>query len=395
MLRTFGVRSLFLVATLASSVLAFSQVPSSRTDALTYEKDQAPSGTPVAFVYVSSTQGGNAYDVSGYSTASNGQLTAISGSPFAANVQNMALNGKFLFGTNGIDIDSFSIASNGALTQVSTINAQGFNQDGCGGPETVFLDRTGTSLYDPDYLGSTCANNAYQSFGIDATTGTLNYLGSAIASPAFNSPLAFIANNTYGYSSSCYHFYPSIFGYQRNNNQTLTQMSINPAIPAAPAGEYYCPYLSTADSANRVAIPLTPLADNTWQPAGPVQIAVYTSGTSGNLITTSTAANMPTTAITSLTDVRISPAGKYLAVAGTTGVQVFHFNGANPLTHLSGLLTTDQIDHIFWDNTGHLYAISTSAGKLLVFTVTSTTATQAPGSPYTITNPQNLVVLVK
>jgi 6-phosphogluconolactonase (cycloisomerase 2 family) len=390
MLRSLVVRSL-VFATFASSVLAFSQVPSSPTDS----KEQAPSGSPVAFVYVSSTQGGNAYEVTGYSVVSTGQLTVISGSPFAANVQNMALNGKFLFGTNGVDIDSFSIASNGALTQVSTLNAQAFNQDGCGGPEALFVDRTGTSLYDADYLGSSCANNAYQSFSINSTTGAIDYLGSAIASPAFNSPLAFVANDTYGYSSSCYRSTATIYGYQRNDDQILTQASINPAIPSAPAGEYYCPYLAASDSANHVAIPLTPLSDNTWAPAGPVQIAVYTSGTSGNLITTSTAANMPKTAITSATDVRISPSGKYLAIAGTTGVQVFHFNGASPLTKLSGLLTTDQIDHVFWDNVGHLYAISTSAGKLFVFTVTATTATQAPGSPHTITSPQNLAVLVK
>jgi hypothetical protein len=390
MFRTLGVRSLVLVATFASSVLAFSQVQSLPTDALESKTPTAP----VASVYVSVSHG-NAYEVSAYNAASSGKLTSISGSPFAANVQNMAANSKFLFGTNGIDIDTFAIAADGALTQVATINAQELNQGDCGGPETVFLDRTGATVYDPDYLGSTCANNAYQSFSIDASTGSLNYLGSAIASPAFNSPLSFIGNNVYAYSSSCYHYYPSIYGYQRNSDQMLTEMSINPSIPSAPTGEVYCPYLAAADSTTHVAVPLMALNSSTWQPSGPLQIAVYTAGSSGNLITSSTASNMPKTAITSVTDIRISPAGKFLAIAGTTGLQVFHFNGANPITHFTGLLTSDQVDHVFWDSSNHLYAISTSAGKLFVYTVSPTAVTQAPGSPYALTSPQNIVVLSK
>jgi hypothetical protein len=88
----------------------------------------------------------------------------------------------------------------------------------------------------------------------------------------------------------------------------------------------------------------------------------------------------------------MSPTGKYLAVAGA-GLQVFHFNGANPITKFTGLLTTDTIDKVYWDNASHLYAISRTAGKLYVFTVTATTVTQAPGSPHKITAPDSLIVL--
>jgi hypothetical protein len=35
----------------------------------------------------------------------------------------------------------------------------------------------------------------------------------------------------------------------------------------------------------------------------------------------------------------MSPSGKLLAVAGTTGLQVFHFNGSNPIKPYTGLLT--------------------------------------------------------
>ena len=391
MFRSIGVTLLFAVATFASSVLAFSQVMPSQTDA---SVQVVPASSPVAFVYVS-TQQGSDYEVSGYSAASNGQLTAIAGSPFAANANYLALNSKYLFGSNGIDIYSFSIASDGALTQVASVNAQNYNQNECGGPENLFVDRSGTTLYDPDFLGNICANNAYQSFTIDNSTGALTYLGSAVASPAFNTPLSFIGGNVYGYSSDCYRDNPGLFGYTRNSEGELTQTSITAQVPAAPSGAFYCAYLSAADSSNHVAVPLMPMSMSTMQQAGASQIAVYTADGDGNLTTTSTAANMPKTSVGSVTDVRISPSGKLIAIAGTSGLEVFHFNGASPITKFTGPLATGEVDHVMWDSSNHLYAISTSAGKLMVFTVTSAGATPVPGSPYAIANPQNIAVLAK
>ena len=134
---------------------------------------------------------------------------------------------------------------------------------------------------------------------------------------------------------------------------------------------------------------------NTFSPDGPAQLATYTAGSSGNLSTTSTIGNMPETSVGTVTGVGMAPSGKLLAVAGTAGLQVFHFNGASPITHDTGLLTKDQVDQVFWDNDNHLYAISQSAGKLFVFTVTPTSANQAAGSPYTISNQLDLAVLPK
>ena len=65
------------------------------------------------------------------------------------------------------------------------------------------------------------------------------------------------------------------------------------------------------------------------------------------------------------------------------------------LTKLTGLIVTEQVQQVYWDNMGHLYAVSTHAGKLYVFTVTSEGVTQAPGSPHAISNPQSLIVLPK
>ena len=135
----------------------------------------------------------------------------------------------------------------------------------------------------------------------------------------------------------------------------------------------------------------------------PIQLASYTIDAQGNLISTNTWGNMPTPAV-NVTTMNMSPSGKFLAVAGNTsrsfsvgptappGVQVFHFNGASPITRYSGIITSAAIDRLAWDNSNHLFAISRASGKLYVYTVTGTSITAAPGSPYTLSNPSTLAV---
>jgi hypothetical protein len=58
----------------------------------------------------------------------------------------------------------------------------------------LFLDHGGSTLYTADFA---CANYAYQFFGVDWSTGALNYLGVTSAqSTEFNTPLSFIGNAT-------------------------------------------------------------------------------------------------------------------------------------------------------------------------------------------------------
>jgi hypothetical protein len=101
---------------------------------------------------------------------------------------------------------------------------------------------------------------------------------------------------------------------------------------------------------------------------------------------------MPNTLVTSVQDLKISPNGRLLAVAGQGGLQVFHFNGANPPTAYTPLLTTDTITQMFWDNDNHLYAISQTANTLHVYTVTPTAYSEAAGSPHAISQPQYVAV---
>jgi hypothetical protein len=376
-----------LICALATPV--FSQNSPAQNSAT---QNNPPASAPVAFVYVSSSPSENNYQINAFSAAANGQLTPVPGSPFPAQVKQLAVNGKYLFGTDGTYIYTFSIASNGALAQVSSINAQQLN-GGSGGPIALFLDHTGATLYDFDYAGDD-GNNDYQSFSVNQSTGALTYLGATSqSSEYFESLLSFIGNNQYAYSSSCYHFNPDIYGFQRESNQTLNELNITPTIPDGPTGSFYCPYLATADPNNNVAIAMVPLNDTSWQPTGPYQLAVYTADASGNLTTSSTSANMPSTAVQTVTDYWMSPSGQLLAVAGTGGAQVFHFNGSNPITPYTGLLTKFEVDQVFWDNSNHLYGLATKSNQLFAGTVTPTSLSKVPGSPYQIANPIYLSVL--
>ncbi len=380
--KLFAVISAFTVGT-----LAFAQQPSTNSS--------QPGSSIVAYIYVSSSISSTSSQINGYSADATGRLTPIAGSPFPGSVQYMALNGAWLFGADAYtNIDSFSIASNGALQQVSTINASQYNPYNSGGPENLFLDHTGATLYDGDLYAYGTGDNGYQSFTIDQSTGQLTFQALGPNGGVLEgAQMSFTGGNVYAYSSGCYEGSGGIFGYKRNSDGSLSSLNINPSIPAGPNGLDYCPYYAAADTANHVAIPLTPL--NFYTQAGPAQLAVYTQDSAGNLTTTSTSANMPKTQVTAVTDIWAAPSGKLLAVSGTTGLQVFHFNGANPIRPYTPLLTKTEVDQVFWDNANHLYALSAKAGKLYVFTVTPTSYKQAPGSPYSITSPQNLIVLPK
>lgn len=380
-------------ATLCAQV-ALSQVSPTQVDS---SISDAARKSPVAYVYVSSKSTSNKSEINAFAASANGKLTRVAGVPFSADVQKMAVNAKYLFGTNGVAIYSYAIEANGTLREVASIDAQKFNQSDCGGPIGLFLDRSGSTLYDVD-IYSDCSNNAFQFFSSDGSTGGLSYRGTtAASSPEFYLPLSFLGNNEFAYGSSCYHFSPTIYGFARGSDGSLTHLGINPTLPAASTGNFYCPYLADTDTSNHVAVPVQPLAGSSWQPVGSYQLATYTADSSGNLRTNSTYSNMPSVAVTNgtrgfLADISMSPSGKLLAVAGSGGVQVFHFNGTNPITHYTGLLSTDEVDQVFWDNDNHLYALSQSAGKLFVFTVTPKSYKQAPGSPYTITSPEYIAV---
>jgi hypothetical protein len=354
-----------------------------------------PATKPVAYIYVSSPAG-----IYAASALSNGSLNLISGAPFADQVSSMAVNGKYLMAASNTaaDINTYSIGSNGSLTFVASINYAQYNDptNPCGVASQLFFDHTGSTLYVQEFDGSdACTNDVDASFAVDSSTGALTYLGTDItgAFPGDYTPAYFIGNNVYAYSadqSGC--MYPGIYGFQRDSSGLLNNLSITYNQPTPPPGARgYYPDLAVADPTNHVVIIEQPV-NPPGCAAGPLQLAVYTADASGNLNTTSTYQDMPTLLIQTPADMKMSPSGKLLAVAGIEGLQIFHFNGANPITRYSGLITKDSIDQMFWDNDNHLYAISNHGGKLFIFTITPTGGEMAPGSPYTITSPHNIIV---
>jgi len=225
--------------------------------------------------------------------------------------------------------------------------------------------------------------------------GKLRYLGINITGdfPGDNNIAHFTGNNVYAYTavnSDC--MYYGIYGFRRQPNGMLTSGGSLSNYPT-PSTDFrrFVPELVAADWANDLAMLMQPA-----NPPGcvllPPQLATYTVSSNGTISTKSKNSNMPATLVTDPYDMKMSPTGKLLAVAGQQGLQIFHFNGANPITHDTGLLTTEPVNQIFWDNSNHLYAISQSTGKLRVYTITPTSVQLVTGTPRLIDNPKYLIV---
>lgn len=367
------------------------------------------SGT-VAYVYVASSPSAGPNTIHGYYASSTGALTAMPGSPYAVakckvsscGVGSLALNGKWLFGTDGYDIDVYSMAANGALKQTAT-DPVGFLDNSqnppipAGGPGSVFLDHTGATLYDAFINLNGTENNGYQAYAIDEQNGKISLINQVSGGPEYGSTLTFASNNEFAYSSSCYHGTPDIFGFQRMKDGGLATLNESAPFPKPYTGYFYCPYLAAAAPSDHLAVAVQSTPDDEYQGSGPYQIASYTvNASNGNLTTTNnTYANMPSAKVGQPYVYWLSPDGKYLAVGGANGLQVFHFNGAAPLTAFTGLLTGDAINQLWWDSAGHLYAVDETDGKLFVFSVTAAGATAAPGSPHAIAGAAGVMVMSK
>jgi 6-phosphogluconolactonase (cycloisomerase 2 family) len=358
------------------------------------EEAAVSSSSTVAYVYVSSTpKNGNVSQIEAFAANKHGKLTSVPGSPFSADEGSMAVNGLYLFAANNKtpNIDAYSIESNGALTFAASTNYAKYNPNDCGSAGPIFLDHTGSSLYVLEYNGD-CSNNLYQSFAINNHTGQLSNRGTGAVNSWLSLPASFTGNDVYAYSASCLgNMYWGIFGFRRTGSGLLKEIG-NASTPKPKPGDFYCPSQAAADPTNHLAVTMQAVNGQTFASDGAVQIASYTADASGNLSTTSTPANMPAVEVGLVNDINMSPSGKLLAVGGTAGLEIFHFNGAQPVTRYTGRLTSDEIDQFFWDNDNHLYAISKPAGKLFVFTVTPTSVHAAAGSPYSVSQPQDVIV---
>jgi hypothetical protein len=352
---------------------------------------------PVAYVYVSTTPANSSVnEIVAYAAAANGRLSPVPGSPFTADVTSMAVNGLYLFGSNanGVNVDTYVIEPSGSLTLVNQTDVAGFNSGDCGITGPLFLDRTGHTLYDMEYIGNECANNQYASFHIATSGGALTNMGTGAYSSWLYQPASFIGNDKFAYSASCISdMFWTIFGLKRSSSGLLSSISnFSAPLPAPEAGYFYCPSQVAADPTNHVAIALQPVSQDLYASDGGPQIGSFTAAANGDLSTTNTSADMPVSKVGTALGMSMAPSGKLLAVGGSGGLQIFHFHGSAPPTAATGLLTSLEVDQLFWDHDNHLYAISTASNRLFVFTVTPTHHHESPGSPYTLEAPQGLAV---
>jgi hypothetical protein len=373
------------------------------TQAKTPQAKQNGNNTTVAYVYIANTpnpskNSANVNQITAYAADASGKLTPIPGSPFNENVGYMVVNGLYLMAAANTQpaINTYNIHSDGSLTYATHTDYSQDNYKACGAAGSLFFDHTGQSLYVQEY-DIDCSNSGIAAYSVEDSTGMLKYLGNTITGAYYDNlhSAYFTGSDVYTYAAGpggCYLY--SIDGFQRNSNGLLSYFDDGAPnyLPGPPGGfRLFAPDLTAADTTNHVAATESPA-----NPPGclgmPVRLATYTADANGKLTTTSTYANMPTTAIVSPYDLKMAPSGQLVAIAGQEGLQVFHMNGADPITTYTPLLTSDPINMMFWDNNNHLYAISQPANKLHVFTITNSQYQEAPGSPYTITSPDDIIV---
>lgn len=405
MLRTLKVLSLGISLCTAAACAQLALAQARAADATGASSPSAP----VSIVYVAFTpKNSNGNEIEEYSVAPNGALTPLPGSPYSGNATSLATDGKYLFGPNKSApyIETYAINSSGELHWVAEENyLQTDPSSGCGEPGDVFLDHTGKSLYLMEYDPDCSENNYYESFAVNPSNGHLSFLGSANGGAAsfegISQVASFLNNNVFAYTATNGCMYNAVWAFKRGSNGALTTWGdsaeqnssgyrLTPPAPQPGAGGW-CYEQTAADPSGHVAIGMQPFTGPS-QNMGALQIGSFTADSNGSLTSTNTAATMPATGVTYALTMSMAPSGQLIAVGGTGGLQVFHFNGASAPTSFTPLLTTDTISAAYWDNSNHLFAISQTANKLYEFTITPTGYSAAPGSPWTVVNPQSLIV---
>jgi hypothetical protein len=368
----------------------------------------SPTAGPVAYVYVGTSKG-----VYLYHAGSNGSLSLVSGSPFAVAGNEIGSNGKYFFSLGTNYLHSYAVASNGAIRgQSAQINTALYRDPPCGN-QTIFggtIDRTGTEAYIqfefPGPYDEGC--DSLHSYKIGAT-GAFTFGGLAEFdgdySQFLGSPLVIAGNNAHAYTFAKYRFNENEFRiFYRDRFGTMNDATAPSITDPPPNGGIYFPLAMASDNQN---LPTSHMAvalhEDFGEPCDGSTAPVVTSYTidyNGNI---SYKGPMVKTAINPAS-MSINREGNLLAAGGAVpydcytqdgpGLQVFHFNGANPITAYSGILTAAPIDAIQWDSNNHLYALSNSTKKLYAYTVTSSSITAVPGSPYTIAATPNALVVM-
>jgi hypothetical protein len=392
-------RSLFLTACIATAICT----------------GLAAAQSPVAYVYVAQTPQlqNESYDtqpIYAFSVAPDGRVTPISGSPFTQISGEMVGTNGTHFITLGYGGDqnfgplnylySYDVSSNGAIgKQVSEINTQLYSGGNCPANDGqqpasgAELDHTGQYLYVP-YCG-----DAVQTYKIAKSTGDLTFQSATIydnADESFAGMPKLSGNSAFAYNQTIVEEGPGeyrfpVFGFaafSRQSDGSLEWRGV-PTVTGPTLPENYYPYFSgviTDDPTNHFAVMvglLKFIPPDTTANEG-CALASFTMGSQGQLTSTNSYDDMPQF-IGCGGSMLLSPSGKTLVLLPNDGssLQLFHFNGADPITPFTQVAgkSGDPFGAIAWDASNHLYALSSVSGKLRVYTVNSTGVVEAPGSP--------------
>jgi hypothetical protein len=370
--------SLVLASTLAVAPQASAQSTSSTssTAAHVYVQTDGPEGS-----------------VYGFNASSTGQLSAISGSPFKPGTAIVGATSTKFFTLGQTLLHSYGIASDGAIeSQIAEIPIYDYAGKDCGDASdksytninSAVLDHSGEYIY-VLLQGGPGNCGAYQTYKI-SKGGDFTFVGEIEQDGINVEPVpggvtlpSILGNETFAYAEEWSGYVSNLIGFRRESTGALQWLQFTETDPplndnywtpqspdASPAGDYVVVQLLPGDT-------------------GPAQLGTYTVDSKGNISSTNTTSNMPTSEgnYTSF-----SPSGKLVADWGGSeqGVTIYHFNGAAPLTLYKTLLSGTLINQVAWDSSNHLYAASDD--KLYVFTVTPTSVTEESsrsiGSPFKI-----------
>jgi hypothetical protein len=388
-----------LSLTLICSSIAFSQ---------DQEAGETPSTPTIAYVYVQVAKGVNVY----LETAA-GKLTLMKGSPFAVSGQMEGITGSHLLSVGTTVLHSYKIASNGAIgEQIASINTAAYDSEDCG-PTTgnqAVLDHSGKYFYvqlsGPG--GTAFTMNDWQTYQIESS-GDFTFIGNAYP-PYYNwSPNTapyFDSSDKHAYSFTQltqddeYGFFPFTRisnGYiSLNTNFTEKDPKLDPNLTY-----FLSPFMATADPHEHMAVVMVQCeyndSDLACEPTGNnPQLASYTiDPVTGGISSTNTEDNLPYLEITYPIGMDMSYDGKFVAIGGYSGLQVFNFNGAAPPTELAPVkISGVQIDQVTWDKADHLFALSYEAQELYIFNVSAAKGVVEIGEPIIVPKAYGLTGII-
>lgn len=360
----------------------------------------ATTSATVANVYVQGQHG-----IYVYSANSTGQLTLVKGSPFADTGQMEGINGGYLISVGTDLLHSYHVESNGAVgSQAGQINTQSYGGAACGTTSGLsLLDHTGQFF--AVELANGSDNNgcsALQTYKI-GSTGQFTFLGDSESTYGYHGMAfptnvsTYSSNDLFAYGVQGQVYANGFLAFKRASagdlvvDSQFSQAGPQPNPSNGDAGNYF-PNIVAADNTSHLAAAVnTPFASN----SDTFQLASFTiNNTTGAITSSNTYSNMPVLKVYPGV-MNMSWAGNLLAIAGSPGLQLFHFNGAAVPTPYGGVLLPNvNISQLAWDKSNHLYVLSYPSQQLYVYTVTSTKIAEVPGSPYKVSAPYGWVGMI-